>query len=88
MKGIFLEPGEIFYCPHCNQKVVYKVKKTLYFSDTIATLGNKCRLNTNTVGSNTKIEEAASKCIFCSGNVYEEIVRMIQYKLPDELFEI
>jgi hypothetical protein len=88
MKRIFLEPGEEFLCPHCKSIVVSKVTKTIYFSDTIGSLGNKCRLNTNTVGSRTRIEEAASKCIFCHGNVYEDIIRSIQYKLPDELFEI
>jgi hypothetical protein len=88
MKKVFLEPGEEFCCPHCKNIVVFKVTKTIYFSDTINILTNKCRLNTNTIGSRTSIEEAASLCIFCHRSVYEDVVRMIQYKLPDELFEI
>ena len=88
MKKIFLEPSEEFRCPHCKNVVVFKVTKTIYFSDTIGMLTNKCRLNTNTVGSKQRIEDAASKCIFCHGSVYEDIVRSMQYKLPDELFEI
>jgi len=88
MRGIFLEKDEIFYCPHCSRKVVFDVKKTLYFSDSIAMLGGKCRLNTYTEGIKTKIEDAKSRCAHCSGNVYENLITKINYLLPDELFEI
>jgi len=88
MKRVFLEPGDQFCCPDCKRVVVFKVIKTIYFSDTIGMLAFKCRLSTNTVGAKTKIEDAKSKCIFCYGNVFENLISKINYQLPDELFEI
>ena len=88
MKKVFLEPGEEFHCPSCNMKTVFDVKRTIYFSDTIASLTGMARLNTYTSGGGTRIDEAKSMCAACGTSVYEELVRKIHYSLPDELFEI
>ena len=89
MREIFLEKGDEHKCPHCEKVVVHSVKETVYLSDYIADLGYKCRLHTITVyRSDTKIEDAKSKCTYCDGNVYENLISKINYLLPDELFEI
>jgi len=88
MREIFLEKGDEYNCPHCERVVVHNVKETVYLSDYIADLGYKCRLNTNTVGGKTKIEDKRSHCMYCRCNVYENVVAKRNYLLPDELFEI
>jgi len=88
MKKIFLEKGDEHNCPYCDKVVVKDVKDTIYFSDYIADLGYKCRLNTFTTGKEIKIEDAKSRCTYCNGNVYENLISKINYQLPDELFEI
>ena len=95
MKKIFINPGQVFNCPHCKHVVITCLHHRggpVYFGDNWETVSSKCDLKTSTGGKWHELiipyDNEESKCSNCYEKIFEGFTSYPKMDLPDELFEL